>query len=65
MGRTCCTHESTYKILVGKPEGNRPLGILVVDWGIKLKWILNRGLRLWAGLIWFVIWSSGEILLTL
>jgi hypothetical protein len=29
-----------YKILVGKPEGKRPLGILSVCGGIILEWIL-------------------------
>jgi hypothetical protein len=27
MGRACSTKRNAYKILVGKPEGNRSLGI--------------------------------------
>jgi hypothetical protein len=32
---------STYKIVVGKPEGKHPLGRPRHKWGIILKWILN------------------------
>jgi hypothetical protein len=31
-----------YKILVGKPEGSRPLGTLDVDGRIIFGWILER-----------------------
>jgi hypothetical protein len=34
----CSTERNAYKILMGMPEGNRPLGI---RW-IILKWILLR-----------------------
>jgi hypothetical protein len=39
MGETCSAHGeiSTYKILVGKPEGKRPLGD-----GRILKWLLRQ-----------------------
>jgi hypothetical protein len=35
IGRTCSTHEevrNAHKILVGKPEGKRPLGSLGSGW---------------------------------
>jgi hypothetical protein len=32
--------KNTYKILVRKPYGKRPLGDLGIDWSIILKWIL-------------------------
>jgi hypothetical protein len=31
-----------YNILVGKPEGRRPLEDLGVDWRITLRWILGK-----------------------
>jgi hypothetical protein len=31
-----------YRILVGKPEGRRPLGRPRSRWGIILKWILRN-----------------------
>jgi hypothetical protein len=30
-----------YRVLVGKPEGNRPLGRAEYRWGIILKWIFK------------------------
>jgi hypothetical protein len=39
MGRTCGTYgvEEIHRILVDKPEGNEPLGELVVDRRIIIK----------------------------
>jgi hypothetical protein len=34
--------KNAYRILVGKPDGKRPLGRLDVDGRIILKWILER-----------------------
>jgi hypothetical protein len=45
MGRACIVtgeKRNTYRILVGKPEGKRPLGRLRCMWGTTLKWILER-----------------------
>jgi hypothetical protein len=44
---------NAYRILVGKPEGNRPLG----GWTI-LKWILERQ----DGMVWLRIGTSGGLL---
>jgi hypothetical protein len=44
MGMTCSTNgekRNAYGILVGKPEGKRPLGRPRREWTI-LKWILER-----------------------
>jgi hypothetical protein len=39
---------NAYRLLVGKPEGKRPLGRPDVDGWIILGWILER----WYGLMW-------------
>jgi hypothetical protein len=42
-----------YRILVGKPEGNRPLGRFRCKWVILLKLILREiG---WSGMDWFYL----------
>jgi hypothetical protein len=51
---------NAYRILVGKPEGKRPLGRPGRRWGIILGWILERKdgvVR--TGLIWLRIGTSG------
>jgi hypothetical protein len=54
---------NAYRILVGKPEENRPLGRQRRRGWTILKWILERedGME-WIGLIWLRIWTSGGIL---
>jgi hypothetical protein len=56
MGRICITDGdkmNSYRILVGKPEGMRPLEDLDVDGWIILKWVLERQVGVvWIGLIW-------------
>jgi hypothetical protein len=49
---------NAYRLLVGKPEGKRPLG----GW-IILGWILERwnGV-MWTGLVWLRIGTGGELL---
>jgi hypothetical protein len=39
MGRECSTHEmrNAYRILVGKPEGRRPLGRPISRWEENIK----------------------------
>jgi hypothetical protein len=42
-----------YRVLVGKPEGKRPLGDLGVNWWIILRWISRRwDVGMWTGLCW-------------
>jgi len=49
----CSTHgkqeQGVHKVLVGKPEGKRLLGILDVDESIILNLILRKG---WEGVHW-------------
>jgi hypothetical protein len=45
MGRACSTHgakRNSYRILVGKPKGKRPLGKLRCRLEDNIKWILYR-----------------------
>jgi len=41
---------SAYRVLVGKPEGRRPLGILRLRWENNIK--MNLGWGTWTELIW-------------
>jgi len=42
-----------HRILVGKPEGKRPLGDLGVDGRIILRWIFRKwDVGVWTGLSW-------------
>jgi hypothetical protein len=50
MGRACNTNGGKDKILVGKSEGKRPLGIPRHRWMNILKWILERERMDWCGL---------------
>jgi hypothetical protein len=54
---------NAYRILVGKPEGRRPLGDQDVGGWTILKWNLERqdGIVL-IGLIWLRIGTSGGFL---
>jgi hypothetical protein len=52
-----------YRLLVGKPEGKRPLG------RPRLRWVDNIRMNLvrwdgamWTGLIWLGIGTGGELL---
>jgi hypothetical protein len=54
VGLVACIGErrNVYGVLVGKPDGNRPLGRPWHRWGIILKWILNKyDGKTWTGLI--------------
>jgi hypothetical protein len=51
-----------YGILVGKPEGKRPLGRQRREWTV-LKWILEGEYgMIWTGFIWLRIGTTGELL---
>jgi hypothetical protein len=62
MGRTCSTNgektRNTYKILMGKPEGKRPLGRPRRRWvdNIKMDWMV------WIGSNLLRIGTSGGLL---
>jgi hypothetical protein len=53
MGRACSTNwgeEAAYRVLVGRPEGKRPLGRLRRRWEDNIKMDL-REIR-WGGMDW-------------
>jgi hypothetical protein len=60
MGRACSTNgekRNAYRILVGKPEGKRPLGRPRRRSWTTLKWMLER----WDGMVWTCsIWLRVE-----
>jgi hypothetical protein len=49
---------NAHRILVGKPEGKRPLGRPIRRWvdNIKINWMV------WIGLIWLRTGTSGGLL---
>jgi hypothetical protein len=49
---------NAYRLLIGKPEGNRPLGRPRRKWVDDLKLILER--YVWTGLVWLRIGTRGE-----
>ena len=50
MGRVVRVGErrDAYMVLVGKPDGKRPLGRPRRRWGILLEWIVKK----WASVMW-------------
>jgi hypothetical protein len=52
-----------YRILVGKPEGTRPLGRLKCRWEDNIRMDLREiGWVVWTGLIWLRIGTTGGLL---
>jgi hypothetical protein len=52
-----------YNILVGKPEGRRPLGRSRRRWEDNIKMDLGEiGFGMWIGFIWLRIGTGGELL---
>jgi hypothetical protein len=52
-----------YRVLVGTPEGMRPLGRPRRRWRIILKWIFKKwDGAAWTGLIWLRIGTGGGLL---
>jgi hypothetical protein len=60
----CGEKRNAHTILVGKPEGRRPLVRTIRKWWwIILKWILStQAGMLWIGFIWLNIGANGELL---
>jgi hypothetical protein len=63
MGGPCSTNgekRNAYRLLVGKPDGKRPLG------RPRRRWVDNitndLGEVMWTGLIWLRIGTGGELL---
>jgi hypothetical protein len=50
-----------YRILVGKPEGKRPLGMPRRRWEDNIKMDLRYDRVVWTGLIWLRIRTSGGL----
>jgi hypothetical protein len=58
--------KNVYKILVGKPDGKRPLIRHRCRWEDNIKWILGTlGGKVWTGFIWLRIGTSGWDLVNL
>jgi hypothetical protein len=51
-----------YRILVGNPEGKRPLGRPRRMWVDNIKMDLRKNGMVWIGLIWLRIGTSGGLL---
>ena len=54
---------NVYSVLVGKPEGKRPLGRLRRRWEGNIKMYLQEvGCGVWTGSSWLRIWRGGRYL---
>jgi hypothetical protein len=54
---------NVYSLLVGKPEGKRPLGRPRRRWIDNIKKdLLEIGVMLWTELVWLRISTGGELL---
>jgi len=52
-----------YRILMGKPEGKRPLGKPRLRWEDNIiRWISVKWDGAWTGSIWFRIGTGGRLL---
>jgi hypothetical protein len=64
-GHVACMRElrNTYKILVGEPEGKRPLGRPMHRWEDNIKiGLREKGWRMWIGFIWLRGGTGGGLL---
>jgi hypothetical protein len=53
---------NVYTLMVGKPEGKRPLGRPRRRWIDNIKMdLLEIGGMLWTGLVWLRIGTGGEL----
>jgi hypothetical protein len=65
MDRACSTNgkrRNAYRMLVGKPEGRRPLGRPRRWWVRNIKMDLKRDRMKWIGLIGLRIRTAGGLL---
>jgi hypothetical protein len=64
MGGACGAHGGgAYNILVGRPEGRRPLGIPRRRWEDNIKMdLMEIGFRVWTGFIGLRIRTGGGLL---
>jgi hypothetical protein len=54
---------NAYGLLVGKPEGKRPLGKPRRTWVDNIKMdLVEMGWVMWTGLVWLRIGTCGELL---
>jgi hypothetical protein len=54
---------NAYRLLVGKPEGKRPLGRPRCRWVDNIRMDLGEvGWGVWTGLVWLRIGTGGELL---
>jgi hypothetical protein len=52
-----------YRVLMGKPEGKRPLGRPRCGWQDNIKMTIEEvGWGVWTGLIWFNVWRDDGLL---
>jgi hypothetical protein len=51
-----------YRVLMGKPEGRRPLGRPRRRWESTIKTYLQEGMGVWTGLIWVWIHTGVGLL---
>jgi hypothetical protein len=65
MGMVCRKNgekRNAYRILVGKPEGKRPLVRPRHRWVDNIKIVLKENEMVWIGLSWLRIMTSGWLL---
>jgi hypothetical protein len=66
MGGPCSTSgekRNVYRLLVGKPEGTRPLGRPRCWWVDNIRMDFGEvGWVMWTGLVWLRIRTGGELL---
>ena len=49
-----------YRVLVGKPEVKRPIGIPRSRWGMISRWIFRKwDVGVWTGSSWLMIGAGG------
>jgi hypothetical protein len=64
MGRACSTNEkrNAYRIMVGKLEGENPLGRPRRRWVDNIEMDLRQDESVWTGSMWLRIGTSGGLL---